>query len=80
MAFALTPDLDPAEAHALYAVSAAHKIAAGECQADCGNGPARARRMVEDLAAMVDTYDEVTGRVTPRLGVDQVRELIAEVR
>ncbi len=80
MAFALTPDLDPVEAHALYTVSAAHKIAAGECQADCGNGPARARRMVKDLTAMVDTYDEVTGRTAERLPVDQVRQLIAEVR
>ena len=80
MAFALIPDLDPAEAHALYALTAAHKIAAGECRADCGNGPARARRMVKDLEALVDTYDDITGRVAERLGVDEVRELIAQVR
>ena len=79
MAFSLTPDLDPAEAHALYALTVAHKIAAGECRADCGNGPARARRQILDLAALVDTYDEVTGRVAERLDVDEVRQLIAQV-
>ncbi len=79
VAFSLTPDLDPLEAHALYALAVAHKVAAGECRADCGNGPARARRQVQDLAALVDTYDEVTGRVAQRLGVDEVRELIAHV-
>lgn len=79
MAFALTPDLDADEAHALYALAAAHKVAAGECQADCGNGPARARRMVQGLAAMVDTYDAVTGRVAERREVDEVRELLAQV-
>ncbi|MGA9716199.1 MAG: hypothetical protein WBQ48_10250, partial [Aeromicrobium sp.] len=80
MAFALSPDLDPAEAHALYALSAAHKVAAGECQADCGNGPARARRMVRDLTAMIDAYDEITDRAAVPLPVDEVRQLIAEVR
>ena len=79
MAFSLSPDLDEAEAHALYALAAAHKVAAGECRADCGNGPARARRLVQDLAALVDTYDEVTGRVAPTLQVHEVRELIAQV-
>lgn len=79
MAFSLTPDLYPIEAQSLYALAVAHKVAAGECGADCGNGPARARRMVKDLEAMVDTYDEVTGRVAERLDVEDVRELIAHV-
>jgi hypothetical protein len=61
--FALSPDLGAAEAHALAALVVAHRVAAGECRADCGDGPARARRMVKDLAALIDTYDEVTGRL-----------------
>lgn len=79
MAFALTPDLDPAEAHALYALTVAHRVAAGECRADCTNGPARARRMVQDLTALLDAYDQVTGRVVETLTVAQVRELVASV-
>ncbi|MFI5425707.1 hypothetical protein [Aeromicrobium sp. UC242_57] len=48
--FALSPQLDAAEAHALCALVIAHKVAAsGECRADCGSDPARARRMVKDL-------------------------------
>jgi hypothetical protein len=73
--FALSPELEAAEAYALAALVAAHRIAAGECRADCGSGPARARRMVKDLGALIDTYDEVTGRVTPEVTPDQVREL-----
>ncbi|MCL3818260.1 hypothetical protein [Aeromicrobium wangtongii] len=73
--FAMTPELEAAEAYALTALVTAHRIAAGECRADCGNGPARARRMVKDLAGLVDTYDEVTGRIPHEVTADQVREM-----
>ncbi len=76
--FALSPELEPAEAYALTALVIAHRIAAsGECRADCGNGPARARRMVKDLSGLVDVYDEVTGRVARDVTADEVRELAA---
>lgn len=80
MVFSLSPDLDASEAHALYALSVAHRVAAGECRADCGHGPSRARRMVRDLAALIDTYDDVTDRTAARPAVEDVRELIAQVR
>lgn len=75
-AFVMTPELEPAEAYAAKALVVAHLVAAsGECRADCGSEPARARRMVKDLAGLIDVYDEVTGRVaTPSTQVD-VREL-----
>jgi len=73
--FALSPDLEAAEAYALAALVAAHRIAAGECRADCGSGPARARRMVKDLGTLIDTYDEVTGRVAHEVTSDEVRQL-----
>lgn len=74
--FALSPELETAEAYALTALVIAHRIAAsGECRADCGNGPARARRMVKDLAGLIDVYDEVTGRAKAPLTQDDVREL-----
>lgn len=74
--FALSPQLGVAEAHALAAVVIAHKVAAsGECRADCGNGPARGRRMVKDLARLIDVYDEVTGRIAADVSADQIREL-----
>ncbi len=73
--FALSPDLEAAEAYALTALVIAHRTAAGECRADCGNGPARARRMVKDLGALIDTYDEVTGRIAVEVTPDEVREL-----
>lgn len=75
-AFVMTPELEPAEAYAAKALVIAHLVAAsGECRADCGSEPARARRMVKDLAGLIDVYDEVTGRVaTPSTQVD-VREL-----
>lgn len=74
--FALSPDLEAAEAYALTALVIAHRVAAsGECRADCGNGPARARRMVKDLAALIDVYDEVTGRIAREVSADEVREL-----
>lgn len=63
MAFVLSPDLGAAEAWALTALVAAHRVAAGECRADCGDEPARARRMVCDLGELLDVYDDVTGRV-----------------
>ncbi len=64
----MTPELGAAEAYAAKAHVIAHLMAAsGECRADCGNEPARARRMVKDLAGLIDVYDEVTGRAaTPR--------------
>lgn len=73
--FMLSPELEAAEAYAVAALVAAHRIAAGECRADCANGPARARRMVKDLSGLIDTYDEVTGRVAAEVTPDQVREL-----
>lgn len=74
--FALSPELEAAEAYALTALVIAHRVAAaGECRADCGNGPARARRMVKDLDGLIDVYDEVTGRIAREVTVDEVREL-----
>ena len=73
--FALSPELESAEAYALAALVVAHRVAAGECRADCGNGPARARRMVKDLGGLIDVYDRVTGRVAVEVTPDQVREL-----
>lgn len=73
--FALSPELGAAEAYALAALVAAHRIAAGECRADCGNAPSRARRMVKDLGALIDVYDQVTGRTVRDITPDQVREL-----
>ena len=79
-AFGSTPDVESGEAHAMYALVVAHRIAAGECQADCGDAPARGRRLVKDLGALVDTYDQITGRTTDKMDVAQVRDLIAQVR
>jgi hypothetical protein len=73
--FALSPDLEAAEAYALGALVAAHRIAAGECRADCGNTAGRARRMVKDLGGLIDTYDDVTGRTAREVTPDEVREL-----
>ena len=73
--FALSPELEAAEAYALAALVTAHRVAAGECRADCGNGPARARRMVKDLAGLIDVYDSVTGREVREVTADEVREL-----
>lgn len=75
-AFVMAPDLGATEAYAITALVIAHLVAAsGECRADCGNGPARARRMVKDLAGLIDVYDEVTGRIAPDISVENVREL-----
>lgn len=73
--FALSPELEAAEAYALTALVVAHRTAAGECRADCGNGSARARRMVKDLGGLIDTYDEVTGRIAVEVTPADVREL-----
>ncbi|MCW2750753.1 MAG: hypothetical protein JWR83_1863 [Aeromicrobium sp.] len=79
--FAMSPELEAAEAYALTALVVAHRIAAsGECLADCGNGPARARRMVKDLSGLIDVYDEVTGRIVPEVTETDVRELAAAAR
>jgi len=78
--FVMSPELEAAEAYAVAALVAAHRIAAGECRADCANGPARARRMVKGLSELIDTYDEVTGRVAAEVTPDQVRELAASIR
>ncbi|MBC7632582.1 hypothetical protein [Aeromicrobium sp.] len=76
LAFVMGPDLGAAEAYATTALVIAHLVAAsGECRADCGNGPARARRMVKDLSVLIDVYDDVTGRVAADLTEDDVREL-----
>ncbi|QGG40895.1 hypothetical protein [Aeromicrobium yanjiei] len=76
--FALSPDLGTAEAYALTALVIAHKVAAsGECRADCGNAPARARRMVKDLSGLIDVYDAVTGRLLPDVTEHDIRELAA---
>lgn len=76
LAFVLSPELEPAEAYATKALVIAHLVAAsGECRADCGSEPARARRMVKDLAGLIDVYDEVTGRIAQEVTPDQVREL-----
>jgi hypothetical protein len=77
--FSLSPELEAAEAYALAALVEAHRIAAGECRADCGNSAARARRMVKDLGGLIDVYDEVTGRIAHDVTVDEVRELAASL-
>jgi hypothetical protein len=75
-AFVMTPELEAAEAYAAKALVVAHLVAAsGECRADCGSEPARARRMVKDLAGLIDVYDEVTGRVAREVPQDEIREL-----
>ncbi len=75
-AFVMSPELEAAEAYALTALAIAHRIAAsGECRADCGNSPARARRMVKDLGTLIDVYDGVTGRIARDVSADEVREL-----
>lgn len=79
-AFGATPDIESGEAHALYALVVAHRIAAGQCQADCGDAPSRGRRMVKDLDALVDTYDKTTGRTSDRMDVTQARDLLAQLR
>jgi hypothetical protein len=79
MAFASTPDLAAPEAWALAALAAAHRVAAGECRADCGDGEARARRMVRDLAELLDVYDEVTGRVATPVPERDARALAAHL-
>jgi hypothetical protein len=74
--FAMSPELEADEAYALTALVVAHRVAAsGECLADCGNGPARARRMVKDLDQLIDVYDEVTGRIAIDVTEADVREL-----
>ena len=78
--FALSPELGTAEAYALTALVVAHRVAAGECRADCGNGSARARRMVKDLGGLIDTYDEVTGRAEQRATAEEIRELSDSLR
>lgn len=78
--FALSPDLGAAEAYALAALVTSHRVAASECRADCGNGPARARRMVKDLAGLIDVYDDVTGRIAREVTADEVRELADVLR
>lgn len=75
-AFVMTPELEPAEAYAAKSLVVAHLVAAsGECRADCGSEPARARRMVKDLAGLIDVYDEVTGRTAREVSPDEIREL-----
>ncbi len=74
--FVMSPNLEAAEAYALNALVVGHRIAAsGECLADCGDGAARARRMVKDLGALIDEYDQFTGRGAADLTETHVREL-----
>lgn len=79
MAIALSPDLGAAEAWALVSLAAAHRLAAAECRADCADGPARARRMVRDLAELLDVYDEVTERVPEPVADADLRTLAAHL-
>lgn len=79
MAFALSPDLAAAEAWALTALAAAHRLAAAECRADCADGAARARRMVRDLGELLDVYDEVTERVASDVSPDDASRLAAHL-
>lgn len=79
MAFASTPDLTAPEAWALAALAAAHRTAAGECRADCGDAQARARRMVRELGELIDVYDEVTGRVAEPVAPADARSLAAHL-
>lgn len=75
-AFAWTHELGVAEAWALVALAQAHRVAAaGECRADCGNSTSRARRMVKELAGLIDEYDSATGRTATRSTAETVREL-----
>ncbi len=75
-AFVMTPELGPAEAYAAKAHVIAHLVAAsGECRADCGSEPVRARRMVKDMASLIDVYDEVTARIARDVSQDEIREL-----
>lgn len=79
--FAHWNEIEAAEAYAMTAVSIAHVVAAsGECRADCGNGPARARRMARNLGRLVDVHEAVTGRVAPEVSAEQIRELAATLR
>ena len=79
MAFAATPDLTAPEAWSLATLAVAHRVAAGECRADCADGQARARRMVRDLGELVDVYDEVTGRVPDPVSPRDARTLAAHL-
>lgn len=79
MAFVSSPELAAPEAWALAALAAAHRVAAGECRADCGDGQARARRMVRDLGALLDVYDDVTGRVATTVAPATARSLAAHL-
>ena len=77
MAFALHPEMGAAEAWALAALVVAHRLAAGECRADCGSERSRALRMVRDLGALLDTYDAVTGREVASVAEGDARRLAA---
>ncbi len=79
MAFALSPEVGAAEAWALTAVVAAHRLAASECRADCAHGPSRARRLVRDLGELLDVYDDVTGRVPEAVAPRDLATLAAHL-
>ncbi len=79
MAFVSSPDLTAPEAWAVASLAVAHRIAAGECRADCGDGEARARRMVRDLGELLDVYDDVTGRVADPVPLRDARALAARL-
>ncbi len=77
MAFALHPEMGAAEAWSLAALVVAHRLAAGECRADCGSERSRALRMVRDLGELLDTYDAVTGRAAVSVTGSDARRLAA---
>lgn len=77
MAFSLDPEMGAAEAWSLAALVAAHRLAAGECRADCGSERSRALRMVRDLGELLDTYDAITERESAPVPDGAARRLAA---
>jgi hypothetical protein len=77
--FTIGTGTGPADAWALAALTAAHRTAAVECRADCGDATARARRMVKDLAGLIDEHDAATGRAASVATPEEVRALSAAV-
>jgi hypothetical protein len=77
--FTIGTDTGPAEAWALAALTAAHRTAAAECRADCGDSAARARRMVKDLGGLIDEHDAATGRPRSDVSIEDVQALSAAV-
>ena len=72
-------DTGPKQAWAVAAFAAAHSTAATDCRADCGDTSARARRMVKDLAGLIEEHEAATARTPEDLTVTEVRALIDAV-